>query len=94
MINAFVDEHLGQFGVEPICKVLQFAPSAYRRPAARQRDPALISRRAQRDSELKRHVRRVWDNNMEPAIAVNLRTWASVTVLKPSELQNCAARRH
>ena len=33
-------------------------------------------------------------NNMEPAIAVNLRTWASVTVLNPSELQNCAARRH
>ena len=65
MIKAFVDEHRGQFGVEPICKVLQFAPSAYRRHAARQRDPALISRRAQRDSELKRHVRRVWDNNMQ-----------------------------
>ena len=65
MIKTFVDEHRGQFGVEPICKVLQFAPSAYRRHAARQRDPALISRRAQRDSELKRHVRRVWDNNMQ-----------------------------
>jgi len=65
VIKAFVDEHRGQFGVEPICKVLQFAPSAYRRHAARQRDPALISRRAQRDSELKRHVRRVWDNNMQ-----------------------------
>ena len=45
--------------------MLQFAPSAYRRHAARQRDPALISRRAQRDSEWKRHVRRVWDNNMQ-----------------------------
>jgi transposase InsO family protein len=65
VIKAFVDEHRGQFGVEPICKVLQFAPSAYRRHAARQRDPALISRRAQLDSELKRHVRRVWDNNMQ-----------------------------
>jgi len=65
VIKAFVDEHRDRFGVEPICKVLQFAPSAYRRHAARQRDPALISRRAQRDSELKRHVRRVWDNNMQ-----------------------------
>ena len=64
MIKAFVDEHRDRFGVEPICKVLQFAPSTYRRHAARQRDPALISRRAQRDSELMRHVRRVWDSNM------------------------------
>ena len=65
MIKAFVDEHRDRFGVEPICKVLQFAPSAYRRHAARQRDPALISRRAKRDSELMRHVRRVWDSNMQ-----------------------------
>ena len=65
MIKAFVDEHRDRFGVEPICKVLQFAPSAYRRHAARQRNPALISRRAQRDSELMRHVRRVWDSNMQ-----------------------------
>ncbi len=65
MIKPFVDEHRGQFGVEPICKVLQFAPSAYRRDAARQRNPARISRRAQRDSELKRHIRRVWDSNMQ-----------------------------
>ena len=65
MIKAFVDEHRDRFGVEPICKVLQFAPSAYRRYAARQRDPALISRRAKRDSELMRHVRRVWDSNMQ-----------------------------
>jgi len=65
VIKAFVDEHRDRFGVEPICKVLQFAPSAYRRHAARQRNPALISRRAQRDSELMRHVRRVWDSNMQ-----------------------------
>jgi len=65
VIKTFVDEHRGQFGVEPICKVLQFAPSAYRRHAARQRDPALISSRAKRDSELMRHVRRIWDRNMQ-----------------------------
>jgi transposase InsO family protein len=65
VIKAFVDEHRDRFGVEPICKVLQFAPSAYRRHAARQRDPALISRRAQRDSELMRRVHRVWDSNMQ-----------------------------
>jgi putative transposase len=65
VIKAFVDEHRGRFGIEPICKVLQFAPSAYRRHVARQRDPALISRRAQRDSELMPQVRRIWNANMQ-----------------------------
>jgi transposase InsO family protein len=65
VIKAFVDEHRDQFGVEPICSVLQFAPSAYRRHAARQRDPALISQRAQRDAELKPQIQRVWDSNMQ-----------------------------
>lgn len=62
---AFIDDHRGAYGVEPICKVLQFAPSAYRRHAARQRNPALISQRAQRDAELVPQVRRVWNANMQ-----------------------------
>ena len=65
MIKAFVDEHRDQFGVEPNCSALQFAPSAYRRHAARQRDPSLISQRAQRDAELKPQIQRVWDSNMQ-----------------------------
>jgi transposase InsO family protein len=65
VIKAFVDEHRDQFGVEPICSVLQFAPSAYRRHAARQRDPSLFSQRAQRDAELKPQIQRVWDSNMQ-----------------------------
>ncbi len=65
MIKAFVDEHREEFGVEPICSALQFAPSAYRRHAARQRDPSLISQRAQRDAELKPQIQRVWDSNMQ-----------------------------
>ena len=65
MIKAFIDEHRHRYGVEPICKVLQFSPSAYRRHAARQRDPALISKRAQRDAELIPQVRRVWNANMQ-----------------------------
>jgi transposase InsO family protein len=65
VIKAFVDKHRHRYGVEPICKVLQFAPSAYRRHAARQRNPALISQRAQRDAELIPQVRRVWNANMQ-----------------------------
>jgi hypothetical protein len=45
------------------CKVLQVAPSAYQRHAARVRDPARRSVRALRDEYLKSHVRRVWQEN-------------------------------
>jgi len=60
-----VDEHRSRFGVEPICKVLQFAPSAYRRHAARQRDASLISARAQRDAQLMPQIKRVWNASMQ-----------------------------
>jgi transposase InsO family protein len=63
--KAFVDEHRARFGVEPICKVLQFAPSAYRRHAARQRDASRISARAQRDVSLMPQIERVWNANMQ-----------------------------
>lgn len=60
-----VDEHRGVHGVEPICAVLQIAPSAYRRHAARCRDPALRSRRAQRDVALMPVVEQVWNANLQ-----------------------------
>lgn len=63
-MNAFVDKHRACFGVEPICRALQVAPSAYRRHAARQRDPALLPKRAQRDAQLLPKVQRVYDQNL------------------------------
>ena len=39
--EGFIDQHRDAYGVEPICKVLQIAPSGYRRYAAQQRNPAL-----------------------------------------------------
>jgi transposase InsO family protein len=63
-VRAFVDEHRSQFGVEPICRALQNAPSGYRRHAARQRNPALLPARSQRDAQLRPHVQRVWTANM------------------------------
>ena len=64
-MNAFIDEHRARCGVEPICKAMQVAPSAYRLHAARQRNPALRSARAQRDAQLLPQVRRVYDNNLQ-----------------------------
>ena len=58
---AFIDQYRETLGVEPICRVLQIAPSGYRRHAARQRDPARRSARAQRDEVLMRHIQRIWD---------------------------------
>jgi len=59
-----VDEHRGTFGVEPICAVVQIAPSAYRRHAARQRDRSLLSARARRDDALMPKIEAVWNANL------------------------------
>ena len=38
-MREFIDRHRHTHGVEPICKVLQIAPSGYRKHAARLRMP-------------------------------------------------------
>ncbi|HEY2426010.1 MAG TPA: IS3 family transposase [Pseudolabrys sp.] len=60
---AFIDDHRGAHGVEPICKVLPIAPSTYHAHVAKRRDPARLSARARQDAALKIEVRRVFDQN-------------------------------
>ena len=57
-MTGFINEHRGHFGVEPICRVMEFAPSTYW--AARSRPP---SDRAMRDERLKPEVERVHKDN-------------------------------
>lgn len=64
-MRAFVDQHRDTYGVEPICKVLQIAPSGYRRHAVRQRNPALRCQRARRDDILIPQIERVWQVNLQ-----------------------------
>jgi putative transposase len=52
---AFIDGHRGRWGVEPICRVLQVAPSTY---YAAKRRP--LCRRAVEDAALKAAIRRVY----------------------------------
>ena len=52
----FIQAHQARWGVEPICRVLQIAPSSYY--AAVTRPP---SARRRRDAELRVAIRRVWD---------------------------------
>ena len=53
---SFISAHKQQWGVEPICRVLQVAPSSYYAAANRP-----TSARRRRDGELKVAIRRVWD---------------------------------
>ena len=59
-----MDKHRDIHGVEPICKVLQIAPSGYRHHAAQQRNPNLRCVRAMLDETLKPEIQRVWQANM------------------------------
>ncbi len=64
-MKGFIDQHRDTYGVEPICKVLQVAPSGYRRHAACQRNPSLRAVRAQRDDDLMPQIEQVWQSNMQ-----------------------------
>ena len=64
VLRQFIDEHRHTHGVEPICKVLQIAPSGYRRHAAQKRNPDLRGERAKTDDTLKPEIQRVWQTNM------------------------------
>jgi putative transposase len=46
VIVAYIDEHRDEFGVEPICEVLQMAPSTYY--AAKKREVAPSARASRR----------------------------------------------
>ena len=61
----FIDEHRDTHGVEPICKVLQIAPSGYWRHAALRREPQRRCARAIRDETLMPQIERVWKANMQ-----------------------------
>ena len=60
MIVGFVDDHRDELGVEPICRVLQIAPSTY---YAAKRRAVAPSARAVRDAVLMQALMVVWVAN-------------------------------
>jgi len=60
---AFIDDHHGAHGVEPICRILPIAPSTYYSHVARRADPSRRPARAKRDELLQTEVRRVFNEN-------------------------------
>jgi putative transposase len=57
---SFITEHRARWGVEPICRVVQVAPSSYYAAIGRP-----VSARRQRDVQLKVAIRRVWDEQRQ-----------------------------
>jgi transposase InsO family protein len=64
-MTAFVEEHRGEHGVEPICKVLPIAPSTFYEHQARRRNPELRPEREKRDEALQPQIQRVWNENQD-----------------------------
>jgi transposase InsO family protein len=62
---SFIDNYRGEYGVEPICRVLPIAPSTYRAHKARQEKRKPLSKREQRDIVLRGHIRRIWQENRQ-----------------------------
>ena len=60
-VDAFRDDH----GVEPICCVLEIAPSTYHEHVRRRENPVTAPARVQRDAEMMKEIRRVFDENFQ-----------------------------
>jgi putative transposase len=62
---AFIADHRGEYGVEPICRVLKIAPSTFHAHDMRRRRPETAPPRIQRDEALKPQILRVFTENFE-----------------------------
>jgi transposase InsO family protein len=62
-VIAFIEEHRGEFGVEPMCKMLQIAQSTYYVRRAIARDPDRASQRAKSDADLCVKINAAWEEN-------------------------------
>ncbi|MFN8801534.1 MAG: IS3 family transposase [Gemmatimonas sp.] len=65
VIDAFIDAERGVYGVEPICAVLQVAPSGYCQRRAVRADATRPSPRVQRDAALLEQIRAVFRDHHE-----------------------------
>jgi transposase InsO family protein len=59
----FIDAHRNANGAEPICSMLQIAPSTYDDHLAKRADPSWLSDRARQDEALRPEILRVFEEN-------------------------------
>ncbi len=62
-MTALIDEHREMYGVEPICRTLQFAPSTYYDRRTIAHDPDRASAWAKSDAALSVKIDAAWDAN-------------------------------
>ena len=62
---SFVDAYRDDYGVEPICRVLEIAPSTYHAYAARRAKPETAPARVKRDTTLSVEIKRVFNENFQ-----------------------------
>ena len=58
-MTTFVDEDRGEYGVEPICRMLEIAPSTYHAREARRRFPDIAPPRVKTDMALRPQIQRI-----------------------------------
>jgi len=61
----FIDEYRSLYGVEPICRVIQIAPSTYYAHEQRRAHPETAPQRVKQDAELMPRIQRVFDENFQ-----------------------------
>mgnify|MGYP000208996487 CR=1 FL=1 len=62
-MSSFIKAYRGDHGVEPICRVLQIAPSTFYERLAIERDPERASDRAKRDASMCKEMADIWTKN-------------------------------
>jgi len=62
---SFVDADRDRHGIEPICRVIEIAPSTYHAHVARRSKPETAPPRVKRDAVLSVEIRRVFDENFQ-----------------------------
>ncbi|MGH3085215.1 MAG: IS3 family transposase [Gaiellaceae bacterium] len=62
---SFVDAYRDDHGVEPICRVIEIAPSTYHAHVARRAEPETAPARVKRDAMLSVEIKRVFDENFQ-----------------------------
>jgi len=82
----YIDSRKDRWGVEPICRVLQFAPSTYY--AAKSRPPCA---RDVRDATLKVEIKRVYDASFDGCYGAK-KAWKQLN-REGVEVANCTVRR-
>ncbi len=92
---SFVDAYRDKHGVEPICRVIEIAPSTYHAHVTRREKPETAPPRVKRDVMLSVEIKRVFNENFQVyGVRRSTRTRASASWVldaKPPSPRNASS---